>query len=149
MLRRNIVLSIAIRPSDGDIKPGGPLGAFRAGTGFHLLSSFHHHHLLQHNYSTQSYPYSHPNLNFLQHYTDTLPTRNVVCPRGAWFENRPHSMPFICLVRNPKRVIVQWVGIRNTVHRWSVFLYVLPWVDLHSVPIELSGWEYILQNHLP
>ena len=29
MLRRHIVLLIAIRPSDGDIKPGGPLCAFR------------------------------------------------------------------------------------------------------------------------
>ena len=29
MLRRYIVLLIAIRPSDGDVKPGGPLGAFR------------------------------------------------------------------------------------------------------------------------
>ena len=39
---------------------------------------------------TNSYTYSHPNLNFLQHCTDTLPTRNVVCPSGEWFENRPH-----------------------------------------------------------
>ena len=29
MLRRHIVLLIAIRPSDGDVKLGGPLGAFR------------------------------------------------------------------------------------------------------------------------
>ena len=29
MLRRHIVLLIAIRPSDGDVKPGSPLGAFR------------------------------------------------------------------------------------------------------------------------
>ena len=29
MLRRHIVLLIAIRPSDGDVKPGGPLGPFR------------------------------------------------------------------------------------------------------------------------
>ena len=29
MLRRHIVLLIAIRSSDGDVKPGGPLGAFR------------------------------------------------------------------------------------------------------------------------
>ena len=28
ILRRHIVLLIAIRPSDGDVKPGGPLGAF-------------------------------------------------------------------------------------------------------------------------
>ena len=65
---------------------------------------------------TNSYTYSHPNLNFLQHCTDTLPTCNVVCPRGAWFENRPHSMPSIRLVRNLKCVIVQWVGIRTHTH---------------------------------
>ena len=29
MFRKHIVLLIAIRPSDGDDKPGGPLGAFR------------------------------------------------------------------------------------------------------------------------
>ena len=29
MLRRHIVLLIAIRPSDEDVKPGAPLGAFR------------------------------------------------------------------------------------------------------------------------
>ena len=29
MLGRHVVLLIAIRPSDGDVKPGGPLGAFR------------------------------------------------------------------------------------------------------------------------
>ena len=29
MMRRHIVLLIAIRPSDGDVKPGGPLGSFR------------------------------------------------------------------------------------------------------------------------
>ena len=28
MLRRHIVLLIAIRPSDGEVKPGSPLGAF-------------------------------------------------------------------------------------------------------------------------
>ena len=67
-------------------------------------------------HNTNSYTYSHLNLNFLQHCTDTLQTRNVVCPSGAWFENRPHSTPSIRLVRNPKRVIVQWVGIRTQTH---------------------------------
>ena len=49
LLRKHIglVLLITIRPSNGDVKPGGPLGAFREeqamrGTGFHLLPSFHH-----------------------------------------------------------------------------------------------------------
>ena len=118
MLRRQIVLLIAIRPSDGDVKPGGPLGAFReeqamswnrVSPSLFLSSSSH---TTQLNY-TNRYTYSHPNLNFLQHYTDTLPTRNVVCPSGAWFENRPHSSPSIRLARNPKHVIVQWVEIRT------------------------------------
>ena len=59
MLRRHIILLIAIRPSDGDVKPRGPLGFFEksrlwAGTGFHILPSFHHHHPTQHNYTTQT-----------------------------------------------------------------------------------------------
>ena len=29
MLRRHVVLLIAIRPSDGDVKPGGPVGVRR------------------------------------------------------------------------------------------------------------------------
>ena len=45
------------------------------------------------------------------HYTDTHPTRNVVCPSGAQFKNRLHLMPSIHLAWNPKHVIVQWVGI--------------------------------------
>ena len=76
---RHIVLLIAIRPSDGDIKPGGPLGVFREEQAMSrhraspspLLSSSSH--------TTQlHYTYSHLNLNFLQHYTDTLPTRSLI-----------------------------------------------------------------------
>ena len=37
MLRRHVIVLIAIRPSDGDVKPGDPL---RAGTGIYLLPSF-------------------------------------------------------------------------------------------------------------
>ena len=72
MLRMHIVLLIAIRPSDGDVTPDGPLGAFRLeqAMSWHrispcpfLLSSSH---TPQHNYTIQnSYTYSHPNLNFL------------------------------------------------------------------------------------
>ena len=87
-----------------------------AGTGFHLLPSLHQHPTQLH--YTKSYSYSHPNLNFLQHCTDTLPTRNVVCPSDVWFENRPHLTPSIRLARNPKHVIVQWVGIRTDRHLW-------------------------------
>ena len=76
-----------------------------AGTGFHLLPSFHHHPT-QHNYTTQT----------VTHITDTHPTCNVVCPSGAWLENKPHSTPSIRLGRNPKHVIVQWVGIGTHTH---------------------------------
>ena len=137
MLRRHIVLLIAIRPSDGDVKPGGPLGAFREeqAMSWHwvspspFLSSSSHTTQLHY---TNSYTYSHPNLNFLQYtITDTCPTRNVVCPSGAWFENRPHSTPSICLGRNPKHVIVQWVGIgTHTYTHTFVFLYTFLFIFL-------------------
>ena len=72
MLRRHIVLLIAIHPSDGDVKPGGPLGAFREEQAMSrhqisaspfLSSSSHTTQLHYTNTST----YSHPNLNFLQY----------------------------------------------------------------------------------
>ena len=116
MLRRHML--IAIRPSDGDVKPDGPLGTFREEQAMSrhrvspspfLPSSSHTTQL----HYTNSDTYSHPNLNFLQHCTDTFPTRKVVCPSGAWFENRPHLTLSIRLARNPKRVIVQWVGIET------------------------------------
>ena len=118
MLRRHIVLLIAIHPLDGDIKPGGPRGAFQEEQAmsqhrvlpspFLSLSS----HTTQLHY-TNSYTYSHPNLLSPVYYTDTRPTRNVVCQSCAWFKNRPHLMPFIRLAWNPKHVIVQWVGIET------------------------------------
>ena len=122
MLRRHIVLLIVIHPSDGDVKPDGPLGAFREEQAMsrHRVSSFpflssSSSHTTQLHY-TNSYTYSHPNLNFLQHCTDTLPTRNVVCPSGAWLKNRPHLTPSIHLAWNPKCIIVQCVGIWNIQH---------------------------------
>ena len=116
-----VVLLIAIRLSEGDVKPGGPLGAFREEQAMSryrvspspFLSSSSHTTQLHY---TNSYTYSHSNLNFLQHCTDTLHTRNVVCPSGACFENRPHLTTFIRLAWNPKRVIVQWVGIKTDRH---------------------------------
>ena len=115
MLRRHIVLLIAIRPPDEDIKPGCPLGAFREEQTMSqhrvspspILSSSSH---TPQSHYTNSYTYRHPNFNFLQHCTDTLPTRNVVVRDS---KNRPDLMPSICLVQNPKHVIVQWVGIRT------------------------------------
>ena len=61
-MRRYIVLLIAIHPSDGDIKPGSPLGAFQEekAMGWHqvspspFLSSSSSSHTSQHNYTTQT-----------------------------------------------------------------------------------------------
>ena len=85
-----------------------------SGTGFHLLPSFHDHPT-QHNYTTHTVALTSTSYNSI-HYTDTRPTRNVVCTSGAWFENRPHSKPSIRHARIPKRVIVQWVGIGNNIY---------------------------------
>ena len=60
MLRRQLVLLIAIRPSDGDVKPNGPLGALREEQAMRrhrvspssFLSSSSH--TPQHNYTTQT-----------------------------------------------------------------------------------------------
>ena len=154
MFRRHIILLIAIRPSDGDVKPGGPLGAFREEQTMSLhrvspspfLSSSSHTTQLHY---TNSYTYSHPNLKLSPvHYTDTHPTRNVVCPSGAWFENRLHLKPSIHLVWNPKHVIVQWVDIGT--HTYTHFLRIpraepllLPHNDIFtcSTPYWYMKWE--------
>ena len=47
----------------------------------------------------------------------------MICPSGAWFENRSHSTPSIRLGQNPKRVIVQWVGIGTHTHTHTYFLH--------------------------
>ena len=117
MLRRHIVLLIAIHQSDGDVKPGGPLCAFqeeqamsrhRVSPSPFLSSSSHTTQL----HYTNSYTYSHPNLNFVEYTIQIL----IVCPSGAWFKYRPHLMPSMRLAWNPKRVIVQWVGIGTHTH---------------------------------
>ena len=81
MLRRHIVLLIVIRPSDGGVKLGGPLGAIREEQAmsrhrvslFPLLSSSSSSsHTTQLHY-TNSYTYSHPNINVLQYYTILIP----------------------------------------------------------------------------
>ena len=78
ILKRHIVLLIAIRLSDGDVKPGCPLGAFREEQPMSrhrvspspFLSSSHttqlHYHTTQLHY-TNSYTYSQPKLYFLQY----------------------------------------------------------------------------------
>ena len=90
MLRRHIVLFIAIRPSDGDVKPGGPLGAFREEQAMSqhwvspspFLSSSSH--TIQLHY-TNSYTYSHPNLNFLQY------TIKILVPHVMWSAKAVHD----------------------------------------------------------
>ena len=66
------VLLIAIRPSDGDVKPGGPLGAFREEQAISRHRVSPSPFLSSSSRTTQlhymnSYTYSHPNLNFIQY----------------------------------------------------------------------------------
>ena len=107
----------------GTLSLAAPLVLFEksrlwASTGFHLLPSFHHHHHpTQHIYTTQTVTRTVIQAQlYTVHYTDTRSTRNVICPSGAWLENWPHSTPSICLARNPKHVIMQWVGIETNKH---------------------------------
>ena len=83
MLRRHILLFIAIRPSDGEVKPVGPLGSFREQQAMSWqrvsLSPFlsPSSHTAQLHY-TSIYTYSHPNLNFLQY------TIQILVPHVMW-----------------------------------------------------------------
>ena len=96
-----------------------------SGTGFHILPSFHHHHHhhhTQHNYTTQTVTHtvtlnSTSSSTLYRHSSHT----NVVCPSGAWIENRPYSTPSIRLAWYPKHVIVQWVDIG--IHRQTEKLH--------------------------
>ena len=101
-----------------------------ASTGFHLLPSFHNHPT-QHNNTTQTVTLT---VTLTSTFSLTLyrysSPRNVVCPSGAWFENRPYLTPSVYLAWNPKHVIVQWVGIGTHTHcgnavkkaKWSLWL---------------------------
>ena len=77
------IFLIVIRLSDGDVKPGGPLGAFREEQAMKrhrispppfLSSSSHTTQLLY----TNSYTYSYPKLNFLQY------TIQILIPHEVW-----------------------------------------------------------------
>ena len=91
MLRRHIVLLIAICPSDGNVQPGGPLGTFREeqAMSWHqvspspFLSSSTHTTQL---HFTNSYTYSHPNLNFLQY------TIQILVPHAMWSAEAVHNL---------------------------------------------------------
>ena len=137
MLIRHIVLLIAIRPSDGDVKPGALLGAFREEKAIsrHRVSPspFLPYIIIPHNTITlQKQLHLHsPQLSPV-HYTDTHPTRNVVCPSGAWFENRPYLTPYTRVSWNPKRVMVQWVGIGTHTHTHLFLNFSLSYVENSS-----------------
>ena len=83
MLRRHIVLLIAIRPSDGDVKTGSPLVAFREDKVMrrHRVSPspfFPSSSRTTQLHYTNTYTYSHHNLNFLQY------TIQILVPHLMW-----------------------------------------------------------------
>ena len=135
----------------GTLNLASPLGAFREEQTMSrhrvspspFLSSSSHTTQLHH---TNSYTYSHPNLNFLQHCTDARSTRNVVCPSGAWFENRPHSTPSIRLAWNSKHVIARCVGIGTHTLKQKITLYtsLIRSIITYAIP----PWGYTLQWHM-
>ena len=94
-----------------------------------LLPSFHHHPI-QHNNTTQT-------VTLTISPTSTF-SRKVVCPSGAWFENRPHLTPSIHLVWNPRHIIVQWVGIGTHINRSSIQM------GMHMC----SSREWVCENNL-
>ena len=83
MLRGHIVMSIAIRSSDEEVKPDDPLGAFREEQAMSrhrvspspFLSSSSHTTQLHY---TNSYTYIYPKLNFLQY------TIQILVPHVMW-----------------------------------------------------------------
>ena len=98
-----------------DVKPGSPLGAFREEQAIsqhrvspsHFLSSSSHTTQLHY---TNSYTYSHPNLNFLEY------TIQILIPPVMWSVHAVHDSKIDhtqCHASNPKHVIVQWFGIWN------------------------------------
>ena len=48
----------------------------------------------------------------------------MVCLSSAWLKNRPHLLPSIHLAWNPKRVIVQWVGIGTHTHTHTIIMII-------------------------
>ena len=119
MLRRHIVLLIAIRLSDGDVKLGGPLGPFQEEQAMSrhwvspspFLSSSSHTTQLHY---TNSYTYSNPNLYFLQY------TIQILVPHVMWSAQVVRELKInhtqCRLPQNPKHIIVQWVGIGTHTH---------------------------------
>ena len=100
MLRGHVVLLIAIRPSDEDVKPGGPLGAFREEQAMTRHRVSPSPFLSSSSHNINSYTYSHPNLNFLQiHYTTGA---QITLLRGK------ASVPHPLLWSNEVSLLLQW-----------------------------------------
>ena len=107
----------------------------RAGTGFHLLTSFRHH-LKKRNYTTQTVTHT---VTLTSTFSRTLyrySSHNVVCPSGAWFENRPHSTPSYppCVEPEARNSAVGWHW--NT-HLFDLYLWKFA---LFSVVFFLNLW---------
>ena len=82
---------------------------------------------------------------FLWSSSHSRPTRNVVCPSGVWIKNRPHSMPSIRLVRNPKCIIVQldrhWIMHTHYSRLSAPAKFMCRWrMGLHDDPDTLWTW---------
>ena len=132
MLRRHIILFIAISPSDGDVKPGGPLGAFRQELpmGRHrvlpspFLSSSSHTTQLHY---TNSYTYSHPNLNFLQY------TIRILVPHVMWSAQAVRELKTVtlnsiyppCVELESRNSAVGWHWNTHTHTRSYTVLYLM------------------------
>ena len=142
MLRRYTVLLIAIRPPDGDVKPGGPICAYREEKAMSrhrvspspFLSSSSH--TPQYNYNTRTLTHTVTlSSTSTVRYTDTRPTRNVVCPSGAWIEKKATQMPSIsandlevvkCSALETNQPILQYIKIKQTLfdsYLWQAFQY--------------------------
>ena len=120
----------------GTLSLGDPLVLFEksrlwASTGFHRLLSFHYHPT-QHNNITHTVTLTGILTSKLPpvNNTDAHLTRNVVCPSGSWFENRPHLTPSIHLAWNAKHVIVQSVGIGTHIIAYSI-------LKKHRTPLDV------------
>ena len=128
MLRRHIVLLIAIRPSDGDVKLGGPLGALReeqamirhrvSPSPFLSSSSSNTTQL----YYTNSYTYSHHNLNFLQHTIQILVLHVMWSAQAVRELKIDHTQRHLCALRGTRSTQVQWVGIGTHTHFFTSHL---------------------------
>ena len=130
MLRRHIVLLV----SDSSVRWGRyawrPPWCFLRRAGYDSAPGFifsFHDHPTKHNYTTQKcYTYSHSNLSFLQY------TIHILVPHVMWSAQvaRDSKIDYTqrhlsALARNPKGVIVKWIGIGKHTHthvisKWSL-----------------------------